>query len=443
MMQLEVDGRRYGVASGETIVGSDPSSGIVLEGAGVQPRHLLVAAMADGSVAVRSASPGAEATLNGVALGHDPTPVLHGDKLRLGEREILVIDPAQAGATRLAPAVRIVDADALPPVARPVGLGPARLVSLTDGREYFVEDRPLVLGREASADVVVGSDEASRQHAEVRPTAGGYVLVDRSSNGTAVNGLPVEGSRVLARGDVIRIGDEEFRFSAEPAVPDSRPQLNDTLFGVPAFTPPSPTKAAPPLAALLVRSGALKGQRLVIRTPVANIGRADYNDVVVNDASVSSAHAKLQLRDDVWVLTDLGSTNGTFVDGEPALGEMPLGPGATIKVGAVRLMFEPLDPGTAGEPPIPHRDTRQMAAPEPVESPLANEPPGRSAAEAPAGNEAPSAAPSRSQTPSEARRPVRPPRAAVAQESRSSGTVTLVAVLALVAAAVIAYMLLS
>ena len=37
-----------------------------------------------------------------------------------------------------------------------------------------------------------------------------------------------------------------------------------------------------------------------------NIGRADYNDVVIADPSVSTSHAKLQRRDDVWVLTDLG-----------------------------------------------------------------------------------------------------------------------------------------
>lgn len=447
MMQLEVDGRRFGVTSGETVVGSDPSSGILLEGEGVQPRHLIVAGLADGSAAVRVAEPQIAALLNGVTLGTDPTPILHGDKLRVGEREILVIDPAQAGVTRLAPAVRILDADSLPPPSRPAGLGPARLVSLTDGREYRVDDQPLVFGRDASADIVVGADAASRRHAEVRPTAGGYVLVDHSSNGTTVNGLPVEGSRVLARGDVIAIGPDEFRFTVEPAeLPDEvirpkrptpNPQLNDTLFGVPAFVPsPAAPAVTQPLAALLVRSGASKGQRLLVRSPVANIGRADYNDVVVNDVSVSSAHAKLQLREDVWILTDLGSTNGTFVDGEPALGEMPLGPGATIKLGAVRLMFEPLETAGPPEQPIANVGTQQIA--EPQEAAVADVSDVR-AAESPS---APAAAPP-AEPPAVARRPVRPPRASVAQESSSSRTAAIVAGLIVVAAAVIAYMLLS
>ena len=65
-----------------------------------------------------------------------------------------------------------------------------------------------------------------------------------------------------------------------------------------------------------------------IKVPVANIGRGDYNDVVIADPSVSTMHAKLQRRDAVWILTDLGSTNGTFVEGERLTGEAPLGPAA-------------------------------------------------------------------------------------------------------------------
>jgi len=74
-----------------------------------------------------------------------------------------------------------------------------------------------------------------------------------------------------------------------------------------------------------------------------NIGRGDYNDVVIVDPSVSTMHAKLQRREAVWILTDLGSTNGTFVEGEPLKGESPLGPGTTIRFGDVSALFEPLD----------------------------------------------------------------------------------------------------
>ncbi len=92
---------------------------------------------------------------------------------------------------------------------------------------------------------------------------------------------------------------------------------------------------------MIVRSGQLKGHRFPIRVPVVNVGRAEYNDVVVPDPSVSSAHAKVQLREGIWILVDLGSTNGTFVDGEQVSDEAPLAPGAMIRFGEVSAVFEP------------------------------------------------------------------------------------------------------
>jgi pSer/pThr/pTyr-binding forkhead associated (FHA) protein len=95
-----------------------------------------------------------------------------------------------------------------------------------------------------------------------------------------------------------------------------------------------------------VRTGSLKGKRLTVRNPVVNIGRGDYNDLVIPEPSVSASHAKLQRREGIWVLTDLGSTNGTFVDGERLTEETPLGPGATIRFGEVATLFESTDDTT-------------------------------------------------------------------------------------------------
>jgi pSer/pThr/pTyr-binding forkhead associated (FHA) protein len=78
-----------------------------------------------------------------------------------------------------------------------------------------------------------------------------------------------------------------------------------------------------------------------IRVPVVNVGRADYNDIVLAEPSVSTTHAKLQRRDDIWVLTDLGSTNGTYVEGEPVTGTALAG--TTIRFGDVAVLFEPHD----------------------------------------------------------------------------------------------------
>jgi pSer/pThr/pTyr-binding forkhead associated (FHA) protein len=97
------------------------------------------------------------------------------------------------------------------------------------------------------------------------------------------------------------------------------------------------------LASLLVRAGPLKGRRFEIRVPVVNVGRADYNDIVLTDESVSTVHAKIQRREGIWVLVDQDSTNGTVVDGERVVGETVLTPGALIKFGTVQTSFQPTD----------------------------------------------------------------------------------------------------
>ena len=91
------------------------------------------------------------------------------------------------------------------------------------------------------------------------------------------------------------------------------------------------------------RADRYKGQRFPIRVPVVNVGRADYNDIVLNDDSVSTVHAKLQRREGVWVVVDLDSTNGTFVDGEKVSGEAPIVPGALLRFGGIGMMFESTD----------------------------------------------------------------------------------------------------
>ncbi len=390
MIHLEIDGERYPIAAGETVIGSDASSTLVLAGAGVRPRHAVVQGTQSGAAAIRVADREAEVRVNGVRLGSDPTPLLHGDKIEISGRELLVVDPARAGSTQLFDSGAFADL-----VARPGSKGTTttrtggRLVCLTDGREYSVGAGPLSLGRDAGSDVVVSGNEVSRNHAEIRSEEDGYVLLDLSVNGTYVNGERIGKRHTLARADVIRIGNDEFRFyadtagspvpqpAADPGKPASPPpaapagasqQLSDTLHGLPTEpernTPPGPEAA--PLASLLFRSGDFKGRRLPIKVPVVNIGRGDYNDVVISDASVSTMHAKLQRREAIWILSDLGSTNGTFVEGERLTGEAALTPGTTLRFGDVIALFEPLDDHV---PVARTNQTRMMGRLEPAMSP--------------------------------------------------------------------------
>jgi len=370
MALLELGGKRFPIPTGELALGSDAACGVVVTGSGVLPKHAVFQAQPDGQVVIRKATPGADVLINGVRLGAEPTPLLHGDKVEVGGHELTFVDERRSGSTQYVAAVKV-------PEGAAARTGPAtantggRVVSLTDGREYVITGASLVFGREAGCDVVVGGKDVSRRHAEIVQTPKGYLVVDSSTNGTFVNEERVQGQRILARADVVRIGEESFRFYADtaaaaPAAPVAAPSRQPPG---PAGPPPGPAASAPraapppsqpaggaapggpggrpsqsgPLASLLVRGGALKGQRFHIKTPVVNIGRADYNDVVLPDASVSTSHAKLQRREGVWLLIDLDSTNGTFVDDEPVKSETPLAPGASVRFGDVPLVFEPTD----------------------------------------------------------------------------------------------------
>src|SRR3954452_13919163 len=100
MMQLEVAGKRYPVAAGETVIGSAPGAAILLSGEGWRPRHAVVQFTSEGTAAISAADPGADLLINGVRLGSDPTPVLHGDKIQIAGHEILAVDPGGARSTQ-------------------------------------------------------------------------------------------------------------------------------------------------------------------------------------------------------------------------------------------------------------------------------------------------------------------------------------------------------
>lgn len=73
----------------------------------------------------------------------------------------------------------------------------------------------------------------------------------------------------------------------------------------------------------------------------ATIGRIDSNDIAVPDPGISRHHADIRLEDGRYIITDLGSTNGTFVNGK-RIAEARLKNGDKIGVGKVKLIFKKL-----------------------------------------------------------------------------------------------------
>jgi hypothetical protein len=94
------------------------------------------------------------------------------------------------------------------------GAGAGSLV-LPTGQRLPLDDRPVVMGRLPDCTIVVSDLNVSRRHAEIHAVGTAFVLADLgSTNGTTVNGVRVNGERVLRDGDVITLGTTHLRFEA-------------------------------------------------------------------------------------------------------------------------------------------------------------------------------------------------------------------------------------
>ncbi len=89
---------------------------------------------------------------------------------------------------------------------------------------------------------------------------------------------------------------------------------------------------------LLILDGERKGEKVPLEEDRFTLGRKEKNDLVLPDPRVSGYHAEIVLEGDRWILRDLGSTNGTFLDGR-RIDEVPLEHGDTFSVGVLRLRF--------------------------------------------------------------------------------------------------------
>jgi pSer/pThr/pTyr-binding forkhead associated (FHA) protein len=419
MPYIQLDDKQFPLRSGEARIGGGAAE-IPLPGLGASSAVLAVLTSgAGGEAVIRRAPDGAaesEVRVNGVRLGAEPIPLLHGDRIEAAGAELLFGDERGASSTQSlsASAVRsrLADGGAAGNGARKEGRRTAatggRLVSLVDGREYAVPPDGITIGRDAGCDVVVPTGDVSRRHAVIAPGADGYELRDTSTNGVFVNDERVPVVRVLGRGDVLQVGDAQFRFYADTAPVTDAPPIMPTADApraesaprlVPASASPEPQAAAPvatsavpaPVAAPtaaeraadarpvlatleIINQGMLRGRKFAVRTPLAHIGRGAHNDVVIPDESVSDTHAKLQKREAGWYVVDMDSTNGTYVAGTRIAGEQRLIGTPDVRFGGVKMIFQsaaPADGDAVGTRAIARRgavaeSVVPAAAPAPV-----------------------------------------------------------------------------
>ena len=101
---------------------------------------------------------------------------------------------------------------------------------------------------------------------------------------------------------------------------------------------------------LRIAEGAGRGRRFRFEAESVAIGRGTGNDVVLNDAAVSRAHARIERRGVAWVLLDRASANGTHLNGAALAASAALRDGDRIRVGAVTFEFRASEGAGAAAP---------------------------------------------------------------------------------------------
>ncbi len=206
-------------------------------------------------------------------------------------------------------------------------------------REYVLaEGATASIGRSPNNQIHIPERHVSRQHAVISFRDGIFMISDLgSANGTFVNDKKLTDPFPLAHGDVIRLYVPILHFSAMVTEEEKvQAQITGTLI-VPAGGGGQPT--------LHITSGQQEGAEIPIVTPSVTIGRATRNatwDISLQDRAVSRPHCEIR-RDEsgMWVIQDLGSANGTIVNGIPLEADVPhaLQDGTVINLGETTILF--------------------------------------------------------------------------------------------------------
>ncbi|MFG2127445.1 FHA domain-containing protein [Streptomyces sp. NPDC048751] len=202
---------------------------------------------------------------------------------------------------------------------RPVASTAPELVLKTEtGSVVMSPSHAYRVGRDPLGDIVLDDSRVSWHHAVLKPDGDHWTLQDEQST----NGTYADGGRVhkwdVGPGSVLRFGSP----SDGPCV---------VLAGRP---PPAPERLS--AVANPVLTGTYRQPTSVrpLPTRAFRIGREPDNDLVLHDLVVSRRHAELHtLPDGTFEIVDLGSHNGTYLNGQRVEDRARLGPGAIVGIG--------------------------------------------------------------------------------------------------------------
>jgi hypothetical protein len=136
-----------------------------------------------------------------------------------------------------------------------------------------------------------------------------------------------------------RAGDFEIKSRTEKSPSAAAPAQQAARPGMPAAPTRQPTRMQPVLD--------IDGQRYSLNAPSIILGRSSDADILIDDTGVSRRHLEIRTGTGTAQAVDLGSTNGSYVNGHKVVGSSELTDGSTITMGRTKIIFRllPASPG--------------------------------------------------------------------------------------------------
>jgi hypothetical protein len=131
----------------------------------------------------------------------------------------------------------------------------------------------------------------------------------------------------------MRVIRGDLRTSGQPRVATPPPARRRG--SSPPPPPGGPVARGP--SQLIVTEGGLAGTRIGLTGAPVLIGRANDSTLVLTDDYASTRHARISLQDGLWIVEDLGSTNGTYLGQRKLDGPVPMEIGVPLRIGQTAL----------------------------------------------------------------------------------------------------------
>jgi pSer/pThr/pTyr-binding forkhead associated (FHA) protein len=363
MPYLSFDNEYCELRFGANLLGGRGEGSVLLSALAALPPTALILVSNDGRTTIRRLPSRLPIRVDGEVLGSASMELLDNSHLEVGEHRLIfnltVETPSRNGAHDVSSSSSAPTTGGVgnrPGTERPIpdidpdDLSPWLLREMRTGRIVGVPRGGMLIGRSEDCHLVVPGRGVSRRHALLTPGAAGFKISDLSANGTLVNGTRCRDEQPLMGGDVLRIGEEDYRVENGSAIQPPRSESQRPTEVLPTVPVPLDNERPEPLASLEVTRGALRGTHYSIERPVCAVGSSRANDLRLADPSVAPSHATLLLKGETWYVTDQRSRHGTFVNGYRVATERALAPGCTLTVGHVTLVFRARKSVPAPEP---------------------------------------------------------------------------------------------